>query len=99
MGALWPPGPLFLVTAAIEVALVGGWLADALSGWWVVVAGFLVPFVTGRIAESKLAEHEAAGAPTVIDPLDDLDHRSLDAATVAAIDEALGLAEVPVVRA
>jgi branched-chain amino acid transport system permease protein len=99
VGALWPAGPMFFVTAAIEVALVTGWLTGALSGWWVVVAGFLAPFVTGRIAEGRGEAGATVAREEVVDPLDDLDHRRLDPATIAAIDEALGLAEVPVVRA
>jgi hypothetical protein len=49
------------------------------------------------VVEQRAAAAEPA-APRPADPLDDLDHRPLDAATVAAIDEALGLPEVTLVR-
>jgi branched-chain amino acid transport system permease protein len=97
VAALWPPGPAFVVTAVVEAVLVGGWLTATVPGWWVLVLGFLAPFVVARVVESA-ASSSARAAAVGADPLDDLDHRALDAATVAAIDDALALAEVPVVR-
>jgi len=96
LAALWPVGPPFLVVAVIEVALVAGWLTDALPGWWVLIGGFLAPFLAARVLERV---GEGGRVPAAADPLDDLDRRPLDASTIAAIDDALGLAEVPAVRA
>jgi branched-chain amino acid transport system permease protein len=65
------------------------WLSGPLSGWVAFVVGFVGPFAVAR----WLARPEAAVAAR--DPLDGLESRPLDAEVVAALDRALGLAEVP----
>ena len=83
--------PLLAAVVVIDAALGLAWSRGPLGGWTASVAAFLLPFLVARGIELA-----TAGAKVrVADPLDGLETRRLGPADIAAIDQALALAEVP----